>query len=208
MTKPILDRNILWGRLARERQMMSLMEKEMIPLVEPFARKRENWVPMWVDLGNRVVCDTGAAVALRAITDRGELLWFVRQTGQRLGYHAQDDDPVAAMASAQAARAARRAVRGRWDEVRRLRDDVLRGKHRFEVHINDAYASPLCRLGVDGFMRRLGMGRVQRVPCRMAAAMTYVDEQVGFVLWQAWLRHRAQTTATRPMRIADSAKPA
>ena len=204
MTKPILNRQILWSRLARERQMMSLMEKEMIPLVEPFARKRENWVPMWVDLGHRVVCETGTAVALRAITDRGELLWFVRQTGQRLGYHAQDSDPVAAIAAAREARNARRAIRARWDEVRRLRDDVLRGKKSFPVHINDAYASPLCTLGIDGFMRRMGMGRVQNVPCRLVAALTYVDEQVGFVLWQAWLRHqRAQATARQaPPRSA------
>jgi len=178
--------------------MISLMEKEIIPLVEPFARKRENWVPMWVDLGNRVACETGEAFATRAITDRGELLWFVRQSGQRLGYHSSETDPVAAMAQAREARRQRRMVRARWTEVQQLRKDILRGKESFEVHINDAYASPLCTLGIEGFMRRIGLGRVQRVPCRVAAAMTYIDEQVGFVLWQAWQRHNATAAQVAP----------
>ncbi|MEL6639821.1 MAG: hypothetical protein AAFP98_00680 [Pseudomonadota bacterium] len=195
MTNPTLSRDVLWSRLARERQMISLMEKEMIPLVEPFARKRENWVPMWVDLGHRVTCETGMAVALRAISDRGELLWFVRQDGQRLGYHSQEADPVAALAEARTARIGRKAVRQRWDDVTRLRYKILRGKHRFRVTRDDAYASPLCAVGIDGFMRRFGMGRVQSVPARLLAAAAVLDEQVGFVLWQAWQRHQATLTA-------------
>ena len=199
MTNPTLSRDVLWSRLARERQMVSLMEKEMIPLVEPFTRKRENWVPMWVDLGHRVECESGEAVALRAITDRGELLWFVRQSGQRLGYHSQEADPVAAIEEARAARQARRAVRQRWDEVQKLRSEALRGKHRFTVSRQDAYNSPMCTLGIDGFMRRLGMGRVQKVPARLLAACAVVDEQVGFVLWQAWLRHTASAVETKTL---------
>ena len=198
MTRPTLPRDVLWSRLARERQMMSLMEKEIIPLVEPFTRKRENWVPMWVDLGNRVACESGEAFALRAITDRGELLWFVRQSGQKLGYHSSQTDPVSAIAEARRARQQRRAIRGRWQDVKQLQRDILRGKERFEVHINDAYASPLCTLGIEGFMRRIGLGRVKRVPCRVAAGMMYIDEQVGFVLWQAWQRHNATAAQVAP----------
>jgi len=198
MANSTLSRDVLWSRLARERQMMSLMEKEIVPLVEPFTRKRENWVPMWVDLGNRVICESGEAFASRAITDRGELLWFVRQAGQKLGYHSTEADPVAAMAEAREARRQRRAVRGRWKEVTQLRSDILRGKESFEVRIDDAYASPLCTLGIEGFMRRIGLGRVKRVPCRVAAAMMYIDEQVGFVLWQAWQRHNATAAQVAP----------
>lgn len=195
MTKATLDRHVLWSRLARERQMISLMEKEIIPLVEPFARKRENWVPMWVDLGNRVTCETGQAFALRAISDKGELIWFVRQDGQRLGYHSEETDPFAAMAEARAARNARRQVRQNWDQVKQLRGDVLKGRRKFTVDIEDAYASPLCRLGVDGFMRRLGLGRVKRIPARLLALLAIFDEQVGFVLWQAAKRQEATASA-------------
>lgn len=180
----------LWAILAKERAMTSLIEKELAPATTPFERNKENWVRAWLDHGNSFVCGTGEHLAIRAITDHGELFWYVKSRSRRLGYHSDHDTPEGAIEDARVAAKRRRAVRHNWEFVRRLRRDLMLGRSKLDVRIQDAYDSPLCTLGVKAFMRRIGLGRCQGVSGFVAGFMACLDEQVGFVIYQAWLRQR------------------
>ncbi|MGR3500812.1 hypothetical protein [Pseudaestuariivita sp.] len=177
--------------LARERQMMSLIEREILSGTDTLVIHSENWVKMWVDTGNVVTSDCGTMRAERGITRDGQLLWLVSREGKAKAYHATAADPFAAFEQAGAALDRRREVRSRWDEVRRLSRRLLLGSVRFDVLIADADASPLCSVGIRAFLRRIGMGGVTRVSGRTAALMMLLEPQVGFVIYEAALRHGA-----------------
>ena len=148
---------------------------------------RSNWTTLLYDLRNSVSSERGR-VAYRAMTSRGEALWFVVSDGKKRGYHAETECPWRAIEMAREANRRRREIRARWDDVRRLGREVRLGRRRFEVTLDDAAASPLCAMGVRNFMRTIGLGRVKRAPAAVVGWMMLIDDQVGFVLYEAALR--------------------
>lgn len=185
--------NQLFETLAKERQMMSLIEKEVLAGAGSFLFDNSNWVKLWYDPGYAVTSDCGGATAYRAITVDGDLLWFVFAKGKKLGFHATQSDPVAAIEEAKATWAHRKAVRSRWDEVEEVARDLWRGTQKFDVRIEDAHASPLCTRGVEGFMGSVGLGGLTRISGRTAVMMMKIEPQVGFVIFEAWQRHLASS---------------
>ena len=175
-------------RLAKERQMMSLMEKEIATVLGEFIQDRENWVRMWVDTGHAVLSDCGRLTAFRGIDFDGTLMWLVRHPDKAHGYHSLERDPHAAIAEAEAAWADRRRVRKRWGDVRRIARELLLGKKRFEVTRADAHRSALCSAGIDAFMARIGLPNAQRVSGRTAALLMMLEPQLGFVIYAAYER--------------------
>lgn len=178
----------LRATLAKQRQMMSLIEREILSGSDQIVPHSENWVRMWVDTGHRVSSGCGTMVAERGITRDGQLIWLITRAGKRHGFHATAADPFAAFEQARAAQARRREVRADWARVTRLRRDLLTGRVSFDVTLDDAAASPLCAVGIAAFMARIGMGRVRRVSGRIAALMMLIEPQVGFVIYEAAAR--------------------
>lgn len=173
------------------RPMTSLIERELLTATGDIVELRENWIRMWVDKGHAVSFDGGRITAFRGICDRGRPMWLVRRSDKRHGYHSLHADPVDAVEEAQAAWDARRDGRRRWDEVERFAADLLRGRERLVVTIEDAYESALCGPGIEAFLRRIGLGRVRRVSGRVAALMMKLEPQVGFVILAAMDRAAA-----------------
>lgn len=160
---------------------------------------------MWLDTGHIVRGDCGKITATRGIDLDGQFVWFVRHPEKRHGYHSQEDDPFRAIKQAEAAWAARRAVRKNWPEVKALAQDLIWGRARLDVRIEDAYASPLCALGIKWFLRHLGLGGSQRVSGRLAALLMQFEPQLGFVIYEAQARTNAH--ALRPTKARGKALP-
>lgn len=175
--------------LAKERQMTSLIDQDILSASGAIVLHRENWVTMWVDTGNAVFSDCGTMMAERGITEGGRKLWLVSRDGKAKAYHATAEDPFTAFEQADAARAKRRLVRSRWNIVKQLARDLMFGRRAFDVVIADAEASPLCAVGIQAFLSRIGLGGVTRVSGRVAALMMVIEPQVGFVIYEAALRH-------------------
>jgi hypothetical protein len=156
---------------------------------EPIGRDivvdRENWVRMWVDRGHCVRSACGLIEAQRGITIEGQPLWLVRHRDKAHGYHSAHSDPREAITEAEAAWAERRRVRQRWDEVEKIARELLRGRRRLRITIEDAYESALCEVGTRAFMRRVGLGRVRTLPGVAVALLMKIEPQVGFVIFRA-----------------------
>lgn len=174
--------------LARQRPMTSLLDKEIIAEGPDLVFDKANWVPLYFDRGHAVPSDCGRMTAFRAVTLNGQFLWMVFAQDKQHGYHAACDDPVEALEQARHSWAHRRAVRQDWDLVERTARDLILGRQRFDVRIEDAQASPLCLLGIDGFRRAVGLGRVTRMPGRVAALLMKIEPQMGFVIHAALQR--------------------
>lgn len=177
--------------LAGQRPMMSLMEKEILTVSGEFAFDKRDWVKLWYDPGNVVFADCGTVRAYRAVTIEGTLLWYVFRDGKARGYHASASDPFTAMQDAQHAWQRRRQIKARWRDIEALGQDLRSGRQSFEIRVSDAHASPLCTLGIDGFMRSLGLSGFSRISGRMAGLLMKIEPQLGFVIYEAWLREQA-----------------
>ncbi|MBD3664083.1 hypothetical protein H9Q16_09135 [Sulfitobacter sp. TSTF-M16] len=182
-------------RLAMVRQMTSLMEREMLTLSDDLVYERENWINAYIDYGNSASFDGNRTTAYRgvALAD-GTLFWLVRHKDKKYGYHSTEDDPLAAVEEAELAWQRRKEIRGQWDQVEALARDLLLGRRTFRVGIEDAYASPLCTMGVEAFLKRLRLQNIREVSGRFAAILMTFDAQVGFVIHQAFLRHANEQT--------------
>lgn len=170
---------------------------------------RSNWITLAYDTRN-AVRSGGDYTAYRAITARGELLWFVVMRGKRHGFHAETDCPWLAIEMAKEARRRRREVRARWDDVRRLARAARAGRLGITVHLDDADASPLCAMGVRNFLHRVGLGRTARAPAVVVGWLMLIDEQVGFVLYEAARREGlldCRTLDGLPFDARDDAVP-
>ncbi len=178
-------------QLAKQRQMTSLIDQEILSNSTDMKFTKADWVPLYFDLGNKVTSDDGQMAAYRAVTLKGELLWMVFTPTKECGYHASCSDPFEAMERAKASWANRRAVRLEWDLVERTARDLLTARQRFDVRIEDLEASPLCTLGIEGFRAAIGMKRVTRIPGWLAALLMKVEPQMGFVIHAAMQRHVA-----------------
>ncbi|MEP5152688.1 hypothetical protein [Planktotalea sp.] len=178
--------------LAQQRQMTSLIDKEIISSGGTFEFDKTDWVPLYYDTGYAVRSECGAAMAYRAVTMDAQLLWLVFTPSKRRGYHATAHDPVQAIADAKAAWARRSMVRQNWQMVEQTARDLRRFQQRFDVRIEDAQTSPLCSLGIEGFLRSIGMGRVERISGWLAGWLMKVEPQMGFVIFEAMQRHGAK----------------
>ena len=182
-------------KLALQRPMTSLLDRELLAISDDIVEERENWIRAFVDYGHAIQCPNGQATALRALdTSDGSLFWLVRRDGKLHGFHSQAVGPYDAIDEAHAAWQRRRQVKKDWAFVERLMRDVLVGRIQINVRIEDAYNSPLCGMGVDAFLTRMRLGHVRQIPGRMAAILMWIDPQVGFVLHEAY---------SRSMREAD-----
>lgn len=178
--------------LAQQRQMTSLIDKEIISSGGEFIFDKTDWVPLYYDTGYDVRSECGTATAYRAATLDGHLLWLVFTPAKRRGYHATSHDPVQAIADAKASWARRSMVRKEWDGVEHSARALRKFQGDFDIRIEDAQASPLCSLGIEGFMRSIGIGRVQRIPGWLAGWLMKLEPQMGFVIFEAMQRHAAQ----------------
>jgi hypothetical protein len=159
----------------------------------------ENWVRMWLD----------PRPVHRGITWDGRDMWLVRHAEKRFGYHAEADSPDTAIAQALSAWEERRRVKRNWPQVQRIARDLMLGRRRLEVRIEDAHASALCTVGIEGFLSRIGLGRVRRISGRTAALLMLIEPQVGFVILAAHERvhgpiadRQTRTPARDPLRLA------
>lgn len=185
----------LQTRLVGERQLLSLLEKEIAVIVGDLVQDRENWVHMWVDTGHIVHSDDGTIQAFRGIDFEGTFMWLVRHPTKKHGYHSRLKDPFAAMTEAREAWADRRRVRARWPVVKGIAWDLFLGRKSFDVTRADAHRSALCGAGIDAFMKRIGCGNREGFSGRTAAILMLLDRQLGFVIYAAYERELAQRTA-------------
>lgn len=179
--------------LAKQRPMTSLIDKGIISSGEEFVFDKTDWVPLYYDKGYAVRSECGEVIAYRAATLDGVLLWLVFTPSKRRGYHALTRDPVQAIADAKAVWTRRAVVRNRWDEVQQSARDLRLMRSRFDIRMEDAEASPLCSLGIQGFMRAIGMGRVRSMPGWLAGWLMKLEPQMGFVIFEAMQRHAHRT---------------
>ena len=180
-----LPTNTLQNTLINQRPMTSLIERDLALATDDVKRETINWVPMWVDWGHTVRSDCNTATAMRAITNRGEFLWYVRHDTKKHGYHALPDDPFDAISEAMEAWRKRRLVRNQWADVRRLARDLLLGRQRLTVTLEDAEQSALCTLGINWFRERMKIKHKTSLSGRTAAALMKVEPQLGFVIYEA-----------------------
>lgn len=181
--------------LAKERQMTSLIDKEIAANSDDMVFSKADWVPLYYDLGQKVTSDCGKIFAYRALTLKGQKLWLVFGTGKSHGYHATCADPFVAIERAQLTWAHRRAVKQDWDRVEAMARDLIWGRARFDIRVEDLKASPLCTLGIEGFRSAIGLSRVTRISGRTAALLMKVEPQMGFVLHAAMERHAGRPAA-------------
>lgn len=154
----------------------------------PVEANFDNWVRMWVDPRPAHRSDCGQVTVLRGITWEGQPMWLVQHAQKRFGYHAATECPRTAIDVAEKAWAERRRVRAHWPQVRRIARDLMLGRRKLEVRIEDAHASALCTVGIEGFLSRIGMRRWTKVSGRTAAVMMLLEPQVGFVILAAYER--------------------
>lgn len=152
---------------------------------------RTDWVSMWMDVRHVVHSADGSVSMARGITVQGRLLWMVRKKGLQRAYHARATDPFDAMAEAEDAWRRRKEQRVHKDRVKAIVRDLRSLRVRYQVTLDDAYTSPLCDEGVDGFLRSLGISGYHRYPGWLIAWLYAFDRQVGFVLFEAHKRREA-----------------
>ena len=180
-------------KLVSQRTQTSLSDRKLLELSDDVVEEHENWIRALVDYGHAVKHSDFDAVAFRALeTRKGSLFWLVRRNGKTHGFHSDAVDPHDAIEEAQAAWQQRRRVRKDWPFVESLMRDVLLGRVKLTVRIEDAYASPLCAMGITAFLTRMRLGHVREISGRMAAVLMWIDPQVGFVLYEAYRREIRQ----------------
>ncbi len=180
-----LSKTALQDMLINTRKMTSLIDREMAVAASEVKRETVNWVPMWVDWGHTVRSDCTTATAIRSITDKGELLWYVRHDSKKHGYHSIASDPFSAIAEAMEAWRKRKRVRNQWPAVRELSRDLIAGRKHLTLTREDAEQSALCTLGINWFCERLHISEKRTLSGRTAAVLMKVEPQMGFVIFEA-----------------------
>lgn len=205
----ILTKVAAYERLALERQMMSLIDRDIIALGGDFVPLRSDWISLFYDAGHKIVSEDGSQYAYRAITTRGELLWFVFSNGKSRGYHSEASCPFEAFAQARAALDQRRQIKSRWSDVTSVARDLRRGRRRFDILIEDAHTSPLCAMGTRHFLRSVGLSGITRLSGFKLAWLMLLEPQLGFVIHQAALREGVlkPERAIQPVRANDISRP-
>lgn len=182
---PKLAQTVLQHTLINTRQMTSLIDREMALAANEVKRETVNWVPMWVDWGHTVRSDCDTATAIRAISDKGEMLWYVRHDRKKHGFHSIQSDPFSAFSEAMAAWKKRAQVRAEWTIVKALSRDLILGRENFRVTMDDAEQSALCTLGIKWFRDRMRIAHKPDVSGRTAGLLMKIEPQMGFIIYEA-----------------------
>ncbi|WP_263843569.1 hypothetical protein [Roseobacter sinensis] len=139
------------------------------------------------------------------------MLWLVRKSGLRRAYHSREKEAEAAIADAQTAWQRRHDQKIFKPQVHTIVSDLRWLRVRHPVLIDDAYRSPLCDEGIDGFLRTLRISGFRSYPGWLVGWLFTIDRQVGFVLWEAHLRVSAAAADKKPKdrkdRIFSKEKP-
>lgn len=202
----ISTRKSLRLKLAIQRQDISPRDIKTAAACDQIVREREDWVDALVDYAHVISFDKSETRAIRAVDlHDGALFWLVRRTGKAKGFHSNCSEPLAAVQQAEAAWQARTLLRRNWGAVQEMARDLLLGRRRFNVRLDDAHASPLCSMGIAAFRRRMRMSLVTEIPGWLAAVLMWIEPQVGFVIYQAHLRDlqskgHSATPAQSPIR--------
>lgn len=159
---------------------------------------RSDWVGCYVDQTHYRTWPDDGLSATRAITKQGRMIWLVRSTTYRRAYHSRAETATGAVDDARRAWARRAEMRALRPELYRVVRALRTGRLSFSITVDDAYASPLCEEGVDGFLRAIGMARVRVFPGWFIAWCFALDRQVGFVIWEAYQRHLRESTPAAP----------
>ncbi|MEO0566373.1 MAG: hypothetical protein AAF066_01465 [Pseudomonadota bacterium] len=182
-------------QLAMQRPMTSLLERDILAISDELEYDYQNWVAAYVDRQHKASFDGGVTTAYRAISiSDGALFWLVTHVEKKFAYHSEKLDPLDAVRDAERAWIDRKAVRRQWHKVEEQARDLLMGRVKLKVTVDDAMRSPLCGMGIREFMRRNYMQNVSQMSGRFAAILMKIDPQVGFAINQAFLRHRAETS--------------
>ena len=176
------------AKLVRLRGDVSLIDEELATATR-VRRVTDDWVPMWIDLDHAVRSDRLGATAYRAITDDGELLWYVCRDGKKKGYHALGSQASDAFDEAEGCWKRRKEIKKNWAALQALRWDLLVGRTQVPVTLSDAHQSGLCTLGVQGFLRRIGRPTTTRISGRFAAILMWLEPQAGYALYAAAASH-------------------
>ncbi len=183
MQKKFENRDVLKA-LVQVRGDLSLIEQEFA-IEAQVQRETADWVPMWVDMENSVRSDRHGATAYRAITDEGTLLWYVCRDGKKKGYHSPASRAIDAFEDAAQCWHLRREIKKNWSQLQALQMDLVLGRTSVDVTVADARGGGLCVMGIEGFMRRIGIAKVTRISGRFAALLMRIEPQVGFALYHA-----------------------
>jgi len=88
--------------LAKQRQMTSLLDKEIIAESADMVFRKSQSVVFYYDRGNAVTSDCGQKRAFKAVSLKGEILWFVQTPQVPQGQPIFTSDPHDAMDQARA----------------------------------------------------------------------------------------------------------
>ncbi|MDO6730107.1 hypothetical protein Q4577_08760 [Marinovum sp. 2_MG-2023] len=181
------------ARLAVERKLFSAEFPGFKQTPGDIERHNESWVRMWVDNSFAVDSDCGLMMARRGLTEDGQIIWLITHVQRPLAFHAVGHDPAMAFDRARDAWSRCDALRLRSADIRALCRDLLMGRVRFDITVEDAAASPLSAVEVRSFMSRMGLSRRRRISGRMAALIALIEPQVGMVIWTAQQRQARRT---------------
>ena len=183
----------------------SLIDKEILSDGSHLRFDTSNWVRCWYDTDHRYDDPAGEVRALRAISTEGELFWLVHHENKRHPFHADTETAEDAVEMARLFWGRRRITRSRMAHFSTLRRDVLMGRARGTVLVEDAARAGLCAMGTRAFMRRMGIGKRRAVPARVVALLSFVEPQAGMVLQAAFDRmaQNAPRGADAPLAPAE-----
>lgn len=182
---PKLSREVMFQRLAAERPMTSLIDKEIIAEGSCFESSRDDWVPLYYDTGNKVTSDDMTMVTYRAIAERGELMWLVFHKRRKHAYHASQTCPFDAFDEAACVYAERSRVKSDWQRVQVLAQKLRSRKINLTVTRQDAEECALCYLGTQYFLRRFGKEHITTISGFWPAWLMPLEPQIGFILYKA-----------------------
>lgn len=179
------------ARLAIERKLISADYPGFEATQGDIAWHKESWVKMWIDRSYIIYSPCGTMHARRGITVDGQIIWLVQHPMRPRAFHAVGHDPIMAFRRAGDAWTRCDALRKKRTDIRALCRDLILGRARFDISIEDAAASPLSAVEVRSFMARFGLTGARRISGRLAAFLALAEPQVGFVIWTAQERRRA-----------------
>jgi hypothetical protein len=185
----------LFRALAAERSDVQRAETGDTPAGDEFLFDDSHWVSVWYDPASAVRSDFGTMTAYRAITVHGELLWYVMFENCASVYHVQCDDAATAITRASEAQCEQRQLMDQWQGVQAIARDLLSGKQAFHVTLEDARNAPMCPLGFRTMMASAGLFGFKRISGKTAARMMKAEPQMGFVIYAAWQRTKAEQAA-------------
>lgn len=183
------------ARLAVERKLLSADYPGLMATSGDIEWHNESWVKMWIDRSYIVHSPCGTMHARRGITVDGQIIWLVQHPVRPRAFHAVGHDPAMAFRRAADAWARCDALRALRPEIKALARDLIWGRARLDITIEDAAASPLSAVEVRSFMARLRLSGTRQISGRLAALLTFVEPQVGFVIWTAHQRRNAARNA-------------